>query len=284
MTIAAAILESMNIDQAIQEQDEVDKKGISLMGVKQEDRKNDILPDYDSKSRERTSQKVLKPNASVGSNLGSPNTSIKAKINAYTKRRFTTMKNNQKGMNEETGAQNAQVKLHKQCLTCSGNAAVVLNAFKIACLAYSPSTVGYRSNIFSREYLLALKKHIVQSYWSHCYNRPPFTENQDVSVDLIYENTFVAMSKQGNTIPAINMHEPAILTEDNTQGHMSVRASSRNKNAFNNTNLLKNYQTSSNFLATQQNNPVLGTDRSDVNLTRTNYGGYNVQKEEESKK
>ena len=63
----------------------------------------------------------------------------------------------EKDQNKATDAQNASLKLDKQCLTWSGNSAVVLNAFKIACLAYSPSTVAYRESVYQRNDLLLLK-------------------------------------------------------------------------------------------------------------------------------
>jgi hypothetical protein len=157
----------MNVDQAIQQQDEVDKRGISLMGVKKDGRLNDSIESNDPHSVERKLNKGLKTNASVGSNLGINQTvQTSSKVNVYTKRRFTSMDKIGKEYNQETGAENVSIKLNKQCLSCSGNASVVLNAFKIACLAYSPSTVGYRAKVFSREFLLNLKQYILQSYWS----------------------------------------------------------------------------------------------------------------------
>ena len=116
----------MNIDQAMQEQDEVDKKGISLMGIRKEDKVNDSIETIDVHS-----QGGLRHNPSVGSmGFGSPTS--KMKTGSYSKRRFTSNLNQSKEINEATGAENASISFNRQCLTCSGNSSVALNAFKIA--------------------------------------------------------------------------------------------------------------------------------------------------------
>lgn len=53
VNIATAILETLNIDQSMQEQDEIDKGGISLMGVKHEERTKEYTNLNDSQSLER---------------------------------------------------------------------------------------------------------------------------------------------------------------------------------------------------------------------------------------
>lgn len=214
----------MNIDQAMQEQDEVDRKGISLMGVRKEDKINDSIETIDIHS-----QGGLRQNASLGSmGFGSPTSKVKA--GSYSKRRFTSGLNHSKEYNENTGAENASINLNKQCLTCSGNSAVTLNAFKIAWLAYSPSTVGYRGQIFSRDFLLSLKQQIMQSYWSLWYNKPPFTENNEINVDLIYENSLMAISnKTSQPFQTMRMRDPAILMEDSGLS-LTARKQSRNQN------------------------------------------------------
>ena len=86
------------------------------MGVKQEMR-DDTFDFEDNKRLDKSNARELKTHASVGSNIAipsSPNTSLKHKIHVYTKRRFTALSNNQREYNEETGAQNVQIKLNKQ--------------------------------------------------------------------------------------------------------------------------------------------------------------------------
>ena len=237
------------------------------MGVKQEMR-DDTYDSDDNKALEKSGTRELKTYASVGTNIAlpsSPKITMKNKIHVYSKRRFTALSNTQREYNEETGAQNVQIKLNKQWLTWAGNSSVVLNAFKIACLAYSPSSVGYRWNVYSREYLLSVKKQIMNTYWIHCVNLPPFTENQEANIDLIYENMILSMSKP-STMPPIKMKEPQILTDDNT-GQYTMRSGSRNKNLFNKNGLLKNvFQSSTNFLS-----PVIGSINSEVSLSKSNH-------------
>ena len=101
-------------------------------------------------------------------------------------------------------------------------------------------------------------------YWSLCINCPPFTENHDANVDLIYENVVLSMSKP-TTMPPIKMRDPQIYPDDNS-GQFTMRAGSRNKNIFNNSNLVSknNLQSSTNFLS-----PVMGSMNSEVSLSKS---------------
>ena len=56
------------------------------------------------------------------------------------------------------------ISLDKQCLTCTGQASVVITAFKIACLAYTPSSVTYKENTFSRKELLEAQEMILKNF------------------------------------------------------------------------------------------------------------------------
>lgn len=56
------------------------------------------------------------------------------------------------------------ISLDKQCLTCTGQASVVITAFKIACLAYTPSSVTYKENVFSRKELLEAQEMILKNF------------------------------------------------------------------------------------------------------------------------
>ena len=57
----------------------------------------------------------------------------------------------------------AVISIEKQCLSCTGQASVVLTAFKIACLAYSPSSVTYRDTVFTRKELIDIQAKILNS-------------------------------------------------------------------------------------------------------------------------
>lgn len=214
----------MNIEQAMQDQDETDKNGISLMGMKHEDKVNES-----NETLEINTPGGLRQNASMWTvGIGSTNQNTHNKINTHSRRRFTNVLNHTKEINEATGAENSSIKLKKQWLSCSGNSSVVLNAFKIACLAYNPGTVGYRGQMYSREFLLALKQQIMQSYWSVWFNKPPFTENNDINVDLIFENSLIAISNNSQPLYTMKMRGSAIHMEDNSMPQ-TTRRNSRNK-------------------------------------------------------
>ncbi|OMJ78878.1 hypothetical protein SteCoe_21232 [Stentor coeruleus] len=57
----------------------------------------------------------------------------------------------------------AIVGLDKQCISCTGQSSVVLNAFKIACLTYTPSQVIYRNEKYTRMELYDMLKRLLNS-------------------------------------------------------------------------------------------------------------------------
>lgn len=59
--------------------------------------------------------------------------------------------------------QKAVINLDKQCFSCTGQSSVVLNAFKIACLAYAPSPVLFQGEKFTRRELLEYQNKILES-------------------------------------------------------------------------------------------------------------------------
>ena len=62
------------------------------------------------------------------------------------------------------------ISIDKQCLSCTGQASVVLTAFKIACLAYSPSPVYYKDSVFTRKELIELQAKIISSLRQEKHN------------------------------------------------------------------------------------------------------------------
>ncbi|OMJ87984.1 hypothetical protein SteCoe_10136 [Stentor coeruleus] len=55
------------------------------------------------------------------------------------------------------------VSIEKQCLSCTGQSSVVITAFKIACLAYSPSCVNFRNITFTRKDLIDIQHRILST-------------------------------------------------------------------------------------------------------------------------
>lgn len=68
-----------------------------------------------------------------------------------------------KGKGTGTGIGKSVVSIDKQCLSCTGQASVVINAFKIACLAYAPSSVVYKESVFTRKELLEAQGLLLKS-------------------------------------------------------------------------------------------------------------------------
>ncbi|CDW75284.1 UNKNOWN [Stylonychia lemnae] len=52
--------------------------------------------------------------------------------------------------------------LNTNCVSCSGNSSFVIKAFKMACLAYKPSKVQFRNKLYDRKDLLMKKAQILQ--------------------------------------------------------------------------------------------------------------------------
>ena len=52
--------------------------------------------------------------------------------------------------------------LKDPCISCSAEPSQTLKMFKAACLSYKPSKVGYRSDIYTRNDLMIMRKHLVE--------------------------------------------------------------------------------------------------------------------------
>ena len=96
----------------------------------------------------------------------------------------------------------AVISIEKQCLSCTGQASVVLTAFKIACLAYSPSPVNYRDTIFTRKELIDIQAKILHS-----------TRNEKT----LHQNAFVEEARAGRSKTASNtkIHRPLSVPSSN---------------------------------------------------------------------
>lgn len=62
----------------------------------------------------------------------------------------------------------------KQCMSCAGQASVVLSAFKMACLAYTPSPISYRKAIFQRRELLEIQSRVLEAAWDEASTSEPW--------------------------------------------------------------------------------------------------------------
>lgn len=66
------------------------------------------------------------------------------------------------------------VTMSTDCVSCSGQSAGLLAAFKMACLSYSPSQLTYRHRIFTRHQLLNVQAAMLQGCWSELKQHSPF--------------------------------------------------------------------------------------------------------------
>ena len=54
-----------------------------------------------------------------------------------------------------------ELKLDQKCLNCSPDVEHNIKLFKVACLAYQPSSVNYRKQNFTKQQLMAVRKFLV---------------------------------------------------------------------------------------------------------------------------
>eukprot|EP00742_Colponemidia_sp_Colp-10_P011075 GILJ01012253.1.p1 GENE.GILJ01012253.1~~GILJ01012253.1.p1 ORF type:complete len:745 (-),score=100.87 GILJ01012253.1:49-1950(-) len=65
----------------------------------------------------------------------------------------------------------------KRCVSCSGQTATVMQAFKLACLHYTSTPVVYRSKTFTRPELVASRQTLLSSMWQAVKGSSPWKEN-----------------------------------------------------------------------------------------------------------
>ncbi|OMJ68755.1 hypothetical protein SteCoe_33696 [Stentor coeruleus] len=75
--------------------------------------------------------------------------------------------------------QNAVVSIDKRCLSCTGQSSSIISAFKLACLAYEPSSVMYHDKKFTRNEMLRLQKNILENF-----SRSPELETSDENREI----------------------------------------------------------------------------------------------------
>ena len=61
-----------------------------------------------------------------------------------------------------TSFNKTSISLDKQCISCSGQVNMITSAFKIACLAYTPSPVLFRGSAYQRTDLLEMQRNIFE--------------------------------------------------------------------------------------------------------------------------
>ncbi|OMJ75757.1 hypothetical protein SteCoe_25021 [Stentor coeruleus] len=73
----------------------------------------------------------------------------------------------------EAKVQKPYISLKADCMSCSGQNPTILNAFKMACLNYMPSSVKYRHRAYTRKQLIGILGSVTNSSWNQATNRSP---------------------------------------------------------------------------------------------------------------
>lgn len=73
----------------------------------------------------------------------------------------------------EAKVQKPYISLKADCMSCSGQNPTILNAFKMACLNYMPSSVKYRHRAYTRKQLIGVLGSVANSSWNQATNRSP---------------------------------------------------------------------------------------------------------------
>jgi len=149
----ASVMELMNLNGVLDQYEEEDKKSISLWG---------------------TQEKNPGPNISytkINANIRKPNTQEKLKLS---------------NLHPLKGAYNV-LTIDKQCQSCTNHNPSVLSAFKMACLAYIPSTVTYKGQSYKREYLHEQKINYLYKISSTLTSKKPWSLSS--SPELLAEST-----------------------------------------------------------------------------------------------
>ncbi len=64
------------------------------------------------------------------------------------------------------------ISIEQNAMKLAGQSSHLVSAFKMACLAYNPSPVGYRGKSYDRLVLLRVRNKLLQEYWRRLENLP----------------------------------------------------------------------------------------------------------------
>lgn len=75
------------------------------------------------------------------------------------------------GYAETKGQKQSYISLKSDCLSCSGQNPLIMTAFKMACLNYSPSSVKYRHKTYTRKQLIHALGSIANAAWAQASSK-----------------------------------------------------------------------------------------------------------------
>lgn len=88
------------------------------------------------------------------------------------------------------------ITLDSSCMSCSNQKAVVIHAFKIACLLYMPSTVEFYGNSYHRQTLLEAQKHILDCVQDSPVEKPGILQFLEIAKQGRFKGNSVTRDKQ----------------------------------------------------------------------------------------
>lgn len=95
--------------------------------------------------------------------------------------------------NQREEARKPVVRVDNRCLSCSGQAPLVLTAFKMACLQYSPSPVEHQGTTHDRDVLIQQRYDLLQNA-QQALEQHPTTKGVGTTTDPQDMDTFVAFN------------------------------------------------------------------------------------------
>merc|ERR1719265_736237 len=155
--VLSMILEGERVQNALELQDSVDRKRIALMGVKDDD---------------------LSLSRNYGTSPQRPRPEARQQGGAAEKTpRATTAPG---GAKPKAGKQNQPiVSVDTRCLSCSGQAPLVMSAFKMACLQYTPSKVEHQAQAYDRQELLQHRQTLLRRAYDALRSGPAPEQAKD---------------------------------------------------------------------------------------------------------
>jgi hypothetical protein len=107
------------------------------------------------------------------------------------------------------------ISIEKQCFSCTNQSSIVLNAFKIACLAYTPSQVTFQNEKYSRRELLELQSTILSSLFPGSLSPfSPISDKRQRAVSTTMKHWRPVSVPSPNASPQIDFYDaelPKIL-------------------------------------------------------------------------
>ncbi|CDW71247.1 UNKNOWN [Stylonychia lemnae] len=189
------IIETTQISQALEIQDEVDRKSIALMGYQldnnnqffshplnqekntKQDRKNSFFNDSSlitGGNGNNDSSMLIDP---LINQINNHQQTVNRTLNiSKSLQNLTTLKPKQPLLRNimENKSSNNVVSINKDCISCSNQTAIVIKGFKMACLSYQSSPLTFKGQTYDRQGLISIKGQILNRTWNRLKQKVPW--------------------------------------------------------------------------------------------------------------